>query len=64
VLATMFGHYAIDKLMHGAQGQVVVLSGGKLGAISIESVAGKQRRVPPDDPLVVAARAVGTDFGD
>jgi hypothetical protein len=41
-----------------------VLSGGKLGAVPIESVAGKQRRVPPDDPLVLAARAVGTDFGD
>jgi len=64
VLATMFGHYAIDRLMHGAEGQVVVLSGGRLGAIPIESVAGKQRTVPLDEPLVVAARAVGTDFGD
>jgi len=41
-----------------------VLSGGKLGAVPIESVAGKQRTVPLDDPLVLAARAVGTDFGD
>ncbi len=64
VLATLFGHHALDLLMRGAEGQLVVLSGGKLGAVPIESVAGKQRRVPPDDPLVLAARAVGTDFGD
>jgi len=36
---------------------VVVLSQGRLSAIPIESVAGKQRKVPLDDPLVVAARA-------
>jgi hypothetical protein len=60
----MFGYHAIDRLMHGAEGQVVVLSQGRLGAISIESVAGKQRKVPLDDPLMVAARAVGTEFGD
>jgi len=64
VLATMFGYHALDLLVHGAEGQLVVLSGGKLGAVPIETVAGKQRRVPPDDPLVAAARAVGTAFGD
>jgi len=64
VLATMFGYHALDRLMHGAEGQVVVLSQGRLSAIPIESVAGKQRKVPLDDPLVVAAARVGTDFGD
>jgi len=64
VLATMFGHYAIELLMKGAQGQLVVLSGGRLGTVPIESVAGKQRKVALDDPLVATARAVGTSFGD
>ena len=64
VLATMFGHHALDLLMHGAEGQLVVLSGGKLGAVPIETVAGKQRKVALDDPLVLTARAVGTSFGD
>ncbi len=64
VLATMFGHHALDLLMEGAVGQVVVLKDGRLGHVPIESVAGKQRKVPLDDILVHTARAVGTSFGD
>jgi 6-phosphofructokinase 1 len=64
VLATMFGHHAIDLLMKGAKGQLVVMSGGKLGAVPIESVAGKQRTIGADEPLLATARAVGTSFGD
>ena len=64
VLATQFGHHALELLMAGAVGQLVVQAGGKLAEVSIESVAGKQRKVTPDDPLVRTARAVGTSFGD
>jgi 6-phosphofructokinase 1 len=64
VLATMFGHHALDLLMEGAQGQLVVLKDGRLNHVPIESVAGKQRKVPLDDALVHTARAVGTSFGD
>jgi 6-phosphofructokinase 1 len=60
----MFGHHALNLLMNGAHGQLVVMSGGKLGAVPIESVAGKQRKIGADDPLVTTARAVGTSFGD
>jgi 6-phosphofructokinase 1 len=60
----MFGHHALDLLMEGAVGQVVVLKDGRLGHVAIESVAGKQRKVPLDDILVHTARAVGTSFGD
>jgi 6-phosphofructokinase 1 len=48
----------------GARDQLVVLRDGRLGHIPIESVAGKQRKVPADDPLLLSARAVGTSFGD
>jgi 6-phosphofructokinase 1 len=64
VLATQFGHHALDILMKGAQGQLVVQQNGRLGEIPIQSVAGKQRMITRDDPLVATARAVGTCFGD
>jgi len=64
VLATMFGHHALDVLLEGAVGKLVVWKDGKLNQVDIESVAGKQRRVPADHPLVHTARAVGTSFGD
>jgi hypothetical protein len=35
-----------------------------LAEVPIQSIAGKQRLVTPDDPLVLTARAVGTCFGD
>jgi 6-phosphofructokinase 1 len=64
VLATMFGHHALDLVINGACGKLVVWRGGKLDQVDIESVAGKQRKVPPDHALVHTARAVGTSFGD
>ena len=64
VLATQFGHHALEILMKGAQGQLVVQHNGRLAEVPIQSVAGKQRQVTPDDPLVLTARAVGTCFGD
>jgi 6-phosphofructokinase 1 len=64
VLATQFGHHALEILMKGAQGQLVVQKDGRLGEVSIASVAGKQRTIAFDDPLVGTARAVGTCFGD
>jgi 6-phosphofructokinase 1 len=64
VLATQFGHHALEILMKGAQGQLVVQQNGRLGEVTIQSVAGKQRMVTLDDPLLATARAVGTCFGD
>ncbi|MGD0838375.1 MAG: 6-phosphofructokinase, partial [Polyangia bacterium] len=64
VLATQFGHHALEILMQGARGQLVVQQGGRLAEVAIQSVAGKQRQVGLDDPLVHTARAVGTCFGD
>ena len=64
VLATMFGHHALDLLMDGAAGKLVVWKEGRLNHVDIESVAGKQRKVPAEHPLVHTARAVGTSFGD
>ena len=64
VLATQFGYHAIELLMNGARDRMVVMRNGELGDVDIRLAAGKQRLVPADDPLVAAARAVKTCFGD
>jgi 6-phosphofructokinase 1 len=64
VLATEFGGAAIDLLMSGERGRLVVMQGGIVTHILLEEVANKQRLVPLDLPLLRAARSVGTCFGD
>jgi len=64
VLATVFGHKALELLLAGKFGELVVMQKGCLGSVPLESVAGRQRLVPLDDPAVTAARSVGTCFGD
>ncbi|MCH8343509.1 MAG: 6-phosphofructokinase [Planctomycetes bacterium] len=64
VLATQFGHHAVELMMSGARNRMVVMRDGRLGDIDIRCAADKQRLVPLDDPLLAAARAVRTCFGD
>ena len=64
MLATRFGHEALKLVISGTWNQVVVVQDGAITHVPIESVAGQQRLVPADDPLIEAARAVGTSFGD
>ena len=64
VLATRYGHAAMELLMGGAHGRLVVWQGGAITDVAIEDVANQQRKVPPDHPLIASARAIGTSFGD
>jgi ATP-dependent phosphofructokinase / diphosphate-dependent phosphofructokinase len=64
VLATRFGHAAVELLMRGGVGRLVVLRQGEISDVDLASVAGKQRLVPPDHPLLHAARDLGACFGD
>jgi len=64
VLATLFGDRAVDLLEAGRLNRMVAWTGGRLGEIDIREPAGRQRRIPSDDPLVKAARSVFTSFGD
>ncbi len=64
VLATQFGYHAIELLMSGSTGRMVVVKEGRLGDIDLREIAGKQRLVSDDDPLIAGARAVRTCFGD
>jgi phosphofructokinase-like protein len=64
VLATLFGSRAIELLMNGKDaGRMVVSRGNDLGDVDIRHVADKQRLVPPDHPLIAAAKGVRTSFG-
>jgi 6-phosphofructokinase 1 len=64
VLASMFGYHALELAMSGASGKLVVMKDGKINDVNITDVAGKQRKVPLDHPLLTTARAVATNFGD
>jgi phosphofructokinase-like protein len=64
VLATEFGGTAVDLLMAGECGRLVVMNGRTVTHIPLEEAAGKQRLVPLDLPLLRTARSVGTCFGD
>jgi 6-phosphofructokinase 1 len=64
VLATRFGVEAARRACTGEAGIMVALHGTEMKAVPLAQVVGSVRTVPPDHPMVVAARAVGTRFGD
>lgn len=64
VLATRFGHAALELLLHGEPSRLVVLQAGEIKSAAICDIADRQRVVPLGHPLVKAARAIGTNFGD
>ncbi len=64
VLATCFGHAAAGMLAAGRFGRLVVVQKGDITDVAISDVADQQRLVPPDHPLIAAARSIGVGFGD
>ena len=64
ILATRFGTHAAEMLAEGVYNQMVALHGSEVTSVPLEQVAGKIKLVPPDHALIVAARRVGTNFGD
>jgi len=63
LLATSFGHTAVELLMKGVRGHLVVWNDGKLLSVPRSRVAGKIKTVPKNHHLIKAALAVGTSFG-
>ncbi len=63
VLATAFGNMAVELLIKGVRGHLVVLKDNKLSSIPLSTVAGKIKTVPKNHHLIKAALAVGTSFG-
>ena len=64
ILGTNFGYYALETLMKGGVGRMVVRVDNAFTDVDLLYAAGKQRLVPPDHPLIAAARGIGTSFGD
>ncbi|HTP25875.1 MAG TPA: hypothetical protein VMK12_09475, partial [Anaeromyxobacteraceae bacterium] len=64
MLATDFGFHAFELLMAGRFGELVVQREGRVTSAPLRESANKVRTVPLDYPLMRAARAIGTSFGD
>ena len=64
ILATNFGFHAMAVLASGKRNRMVVRENNVFSDVDIFATVGKQRLVPVDHPLIAAARAIGTSFGD
>jgi len=63
VLATRFGWHAAQLVRRGDFGRMVTLSGSEIASVRIEDVANKNRPVPDDHSLLLAARGLGISLG-
>ena len=64
ILATQFGTTALQAASRGEFGVMASLQHNQVITVPLKDAVGRQRLVPQDSPLVFAARAVGTSFGD
>ena len=64
MFATWLGAHCANVLHARTYGVMLALQGTTIRTVPIEEVSGKKKLVPPDHPLVKAARLVGTSFGD
>lgn len=64
VLATQYGNHAAHLVAQGHFGRMVTLQQGLLTSVPMEAVAGRQRQVPLDHPLLRCARDIGVCLGD
>lgn len=64
VLATQFGHYAVELIRQRQWNRMVAMQSGRLASVPLADVAGKQKLVSADHALVQAARAIGVSFGE
>jgi phosphofructokinase-like protein len=64
VLATQFGKTAMDLVNAKKFGYTACIQGSKITSVPIKSTIARQKKVTPDLPLIQAAKAVGTCFGD
>jgi 6-phosphofructokinase 1 len=64
ILATQLGAMAVDLVVLGQFGRMVAVDKGLMTSVPLETASGGPRTVPLDHPLIKAARAVGTSFGN
>lgn len=63
LLASSFGSQAVHELSAGNLGRMVSMQGGQLTTVPLETVAGKQRLITEDVPLLAMARSLGVCLG-
>ena len=64
ILSTRYGTYAVDLLMQGKFGNMVVLNGSELSYDSLENVIGKNKSVEETSYWIQTARGIGMCLGD
>ncbi len=63
-LATLFGKKAVELIQSGRIGYMASIQSGKISSVPIRTAIRKRKLVSRSYPLLLAARAVGTSFGD
>lgn len=63
ILATRYGAHAADLIARGEYGNMVALKNNAIVAVPLAEIAGIQKLVTPDDPVLKHALALGTSFG-
>lgn len=64
IIATRVGATAAELIAKGKSGFLVAVKGEKCKPVPLEEVAGKRNDIPPDHPMIEAARAIGICLGD
>jgi 6-phosphofructokinase 1 len=64
LLATQFGHAALDLVVRGEMGQMVAWKGDRIKTVALDKATRRIKKVPLDHPLIAAARSLGSVFGD
>jgi ATP-dependent phosphofructokinase / diphosphate-dependent phosphofructokinase len=64
ILATRFGVAAAECACRGESGVMVALRGTDIVPVAISEAIESLRTVPPDHPMIRAARSIGIRFGD
>ena len=63
VLATRFGHHALELVVKERFGRMVCLKGQEIKSVPIARAVARLKLVPRNHPLIKVARALGTSFG-
>ena len=63
-LGTLFGKRAVELIQQGKIGFMASLKNGKISSVPIRTAIRKRKLVSRTHPLLLAARAVGTSFGN
>ena len=64
ILSTRYGTYAVELLMQGKFGNMVVLNGSELSYNSLENVIGKNKAVEENSYWIQTARGINMCLGD